>query len=720
MTLFADVVFPLPLTQSFSYIVPPGLEASVRIGARVFAPLAKKILVGFIVGIREGEPESAVAYKEILNAIEAEPVVSLHMLSFTGRLSRHYCSSWGEFLQAAVPPFLALRSSARMRLTEKGKEAFLRKALSPEEMKVARVLGERVFSSFHVRRKSGVKTIGPLAARMAKKGLLETWEEPRLRPKRKKADVEDNKTRGPSQLELDFAGSALPDPLSVLAQPFREGSFAPLYLFGSAAERQSSYIQVVRRALDRSGQVLFMVPEVASSSLLKEVLEKRLGERIALLHGQMSERAQEIEWKKIRDGRAKVAVGPRSVLFSPLDTLSLVIADEEHDESYFNAENPVYDARRGAWMRALEHECPVVYGSDVPSVEMFYRARAGGWLVALPGAVDGPPADVVDDRLERGLITKRFLEGLRKSLAAGGSSLVFLNRRGYASYLVCPSCGHIPKCQRCNISLIYSKKRGRLFCRYCSGEQPAAASCAKCGGRVLEPRGAGVEAVEEEFRRLLPNAAVAGFDSDRVRTKAARESVLRRFGQGKIDILVGTQLLARQRSLPGARFVGILFPEATLGLSDFRASERTFQSIRRMMRLAATPGRGTEIVIQTSCPDHYSIREAARRDYVAFFEEETRFRGLMNYPPYSAMAEIVLYGRDLRSLGRKARDLAAQVKASSSDVEVLGPALAPLSAGRGRRGIQMVLKSRKADTFEACLCESLKSVRTPKSVWRYD
>jgi len=237
----------------------------------------------------------------------------------------------------------------------------------------------------------------------------------------------------------------------------------------------------------------------------------------------------------------------------------------------------------------------------------------------------------------------------------------------------------------------------------------------------MEPRGAGVEAVLEELERLFPRARIAGFDSDRVKTKSAREKVLENFREGKIDVLVGTQLLAyRSAELPRVPWIGILNPEALLAFADFRASQKTFQSVRRMMRFAAPAAAGSEIVIQTAFPDHYSIREAARGDYSAFYEEEIRFRRLMNYPPFSAMAEIVLWGKDPRPLAEKARELAGRARAQAPGIEILGPALAPPSLLKGERGVQMILKSREKETLEACLAECLKGIRGKRTVVRYD
>ena len=717
MTLYAEVVFPLPLSQSFFYIIPPKDLDGAKPGVRVIAPLGHKMQAGFIVQVHEHRPLGDIPLKEIREVIDEEAVISPVALSFTRRLSAHYCSSWGEFLQAMLPPSLEIKTSAKVRLTEKGIEALQNKTLSREEKKVAEILGTNAYSAFYLRRRSGVKSLRSLILRMNKKGLVQVLEGKKRPKKREPAPLRAR----PTQLELDFlADPAARSALDAMAGPLEKKIFAPFYLFGDRDARRAAYVHLIRSVLARSKQVLYLLPELAPSGPLRDMLEMRLGEAVGSFHGQMSENAREREWQKIKAGTTRIAVGPRSVLFAPAENVGLIIVDEEHDDAYVQSESPAYDARRGAWLIAAERGSLLVSGSDAPTVEAFHKARTGGYLITLAGSGEKKNVLVADDRSERGLLTQALREGLQKNLSAGRPSLVFLNRRGYASLLFCPRCGLIPKCERCDISLAYYKKEERLVCRYCNSSRPKTSSCPACGSRVMEPRGVGVEAVEEELRRLFSRARISSFDSDRVRTKAAGEKVLRNFREGKIDILVGTQMLAHQTELPPVAMVGIINPEALLAFADFRASQKAFQAIHRLMRFAASGDSGAEIVIQTAFPDHYSIREAAGQDYLAYFDQEIRFRRLMNYPPFAAMAEVVLVGRDRRPLARKARDLVGRVKAFSRDIEILGPAVSPPSPGKGERGVQVILKSRESETLEACLAECLKTIGARRSVVRYD
>ena len=715
MTLFADLVFPLPLDRSFRYIVPPNLAARVRPGIRARAPFGRKVLAGFIVAVDDRPPDGGLDLKEILDVLDPEPVVSGWTLEFTRRLSARYGSSWGEFLQAHLPPSRELKTSTKVRLTGEGLAAWREGKLSPEETQAAGVLGPKAFTLLHIRRETGIKNPSSVVSRLRKKGFVEVLEKPVL-PIKAAATV--SAVAGPAQLELDFTiAPLLKSALASAGAALDERRFVPWLFHGDADARWAGYLALIPMVLSRSRQVLVLVPELASGASLRDALERKLGEKAAPFHGGMADGLREAEWGRIRSGEARIVLGPRSALFSPAEDPGLIVVEDEADESYIQSESPAYDARRAAWMSAAERGALIVFGSEDPSVEAYHRAREGGYLVSLPAAVPKKPAELVDDRGERGLVARRVLERIGLHLRSGSPGLVFLNRLGYAGYLQCPRCGNIPRCERCEISLSYSKKEEKLACRYCGISRPGLRACPECGGRVMEPRGAGVEAVEEALQKAFPGARIASFDSARVRrSRSAREKAARGWATGKIDILLGTEMLAHQ-DLPPAAWAAVLHPEARLAHPDFRSAQRTFQSLGRMMRSAGQDG---EILIQTAAPDHYAVREAARRDYGAFFDAEIGFRKLMNYPPFSAMAEIVLIGRDPRPLAQRARDLVRVFQGFGPGLEVTGPGMAAPSARRGEKGLQIVLKADDPAVLDAGLELGLRSMSGRRSVVRFD
>jgi len=719
MTLYAEVVFPLPLSQSFFYIIPQTLEERAIIGTRVLAPLGPKILMGFIVRIQKKVIEKGIKLKEIKEVVDRIPLFSPGYLSFTHQLSEYYGSSWGEFLEASLPPTLVLKTRIRISLTEKGKKALGEGNLSKEEMKLAEILSAKSYSLFFLKKRFGLKNLSSLLSRVEKKGLVELAKETKsVKPKR---DIQASKQA--VQLEFEFAledGSR--QAVEIIQDKIKENSFSPFYLYGSQNQRETVYFSLISRVLAQSKKVLYLTPEISFTEPLKEKFERKLGEKAAFIHSELREGQREVEWQKIRNELCEVVVGTRSALFTPLENLGLIIVDGEGDVSYYQPESPSYDARQGAWLRASEEKAVLVCGSQTPTVEAFYRARKAGYLLNLVSkdfSKGKYKVSVADEKMEKGWIGRLLKEEIKKKLSEKKRIILFLNRRGYASFLFCPKCHSIPKCARCDISLAYHKKEEKLICHYCRYSFPRPAVCPECGSKFVEPRGIGVEAVEEELKKAFPQARILSFSSDLVRSRKLRERILHSFARGRVDILVGTELLAHQINLPPVSLVGIMNPEAMLAFSDFRASQRTFQAINRMKCFIEDHPQAS-VIIQTAFPEHYSIRAAASHDYLAFFEQEIKFRQFMNYPPFSHMVEILFQGKSLRTLAQRARDFLAQVKSRISEIVIFGPALAPVAKLRGEYRVQVILKSQKRKLLDDILRELLKAVKAKRSIFRYD
>jgi len=714
MTLYAEVILSLPLDQSFSYIVPESYQRKAKVGSRVLVPLGQRILTGFIVNLRKRRVTQDFKLKEIVEILDEEPVFSSSFLSFTRKLCDYYYSSWGELLQASLPPSFILKSKTRVALSEKGKAAFQNEGFSKEERELLGFLRKKTYSALFLKRKFRVKNISLLLSRLEKKGLIHIQKDIKKKRQKKAPPV----SMGQTQLEIDFSLDAQSrDVGDQITRKLEKQVFLPFFLYGPPEKRESVYFYLIKRILARGRRVLFLVPEIALTQTQREKFERRLGEKVALLHSRLSERRRELEWRKIKEREAHVVVGPRSALFSPLDHLGLIIVDEEQDDSYYQQESPSYDARNGAWLRAKQEGAALVYGSTLPSVEAFYRAKKGGYLLCLESGAREKKVEIVDDRRERGMISLKLEERIAERLKKGEPILVFFNRRGYASYLFCSRCNYIPRCSHCDIALTYHKREERLICHYCNYSLPKMNRCPDCGSRMIRERGIGIEAVEEELKKIFPQSRVACFATDL--SKREQERILRSFWRGKIDILVGTQLLAHQEDLPPASLVAILFPETILTLSDYRASQKTFQTLSQMMKFLSSDNRA-EVIIQTALPHHFSIRQAAFEDYFSFFRQELKFRRLMNYPPFSHMVEVLFQGENLRNVARKSREFSAEVKSCAEDIEILGPALASVSKVRGMHRVQVILKAGRKKKLDDVLRRSLKTVRLRKSILVYD
>lgn len=713
MSLYADIVFSLPVDQSFSYLVPEAFREKAKVGSRVIAPFGQKRLTGFIIGLKESGPPPEFVLKEITDVLDEEPVFSPPLLSLTRKLSDYYYSSWGELLQAALPPSFILKSQTKVFLTEEGKIAFEKESLAKEEREILVFLVKQARSLSFLKKKLGAQALSRLLSRLENNKLI-GFESVVRRP-RKKRVPEDSVTE--TQLEMDFsldsesrqmADKIVPDP--------RPKVFRPFFLFGSPEKRESVYFYLIKKFLAERKKVLVLVPEISLTHPLTEKFQKRLGEKAAVLHSRLSKSQREFEWRKIKEAEAEVVVGPRSALFSPLSGLGLIIVDEEHDESFSQHENPCYDARRGAWLRAEEEGAVLVYGSDCPSVSSLYRAEKGGYLLRLENGAVKKNVEIIDDRCEKSLISRSLKEKIGRRIKKKERVILFFNRRGYASFLFCSRCHYIPRCVRCDISLAYHKRDGKLICHYCNYSRPKMETCPECGSRMMSERGIGIEAVEEELRRIFPQNKISSFDTSL--SKRDQDKVLLRCRRGEIDILIGTQLLAHQLELPRASLVSILFPEMILALSDYRAGQKTYQALTRMMRFVKDDN--SEVLIQTALPDHFTIVRAAGGDYNSFYEQELEFRRLMSYPPFSIVVEVLFQGKNLRNVARKSREFSALLKSLTTEVEILGPALAAVARVRGLYRVQLILKVQRKGLIDEALRKSLRTTKLRKSVFVYD
>jgi primosomal protein N' (replication factor Y) len=713
MSLYAEIVFPLPVNQSFSYLVPEAFREKAKIGSRVIAPLGHRRLTGFIIDLKESGPPPEFELKEIVDVLDGEPAFSPALLSLTRKLSDYYYSSWGELLQAALPPSFILKSQTKVFLTEEGKVAAEKESLTREEREILDFLDKQARSLSFLKKKLGAQALSRILPRLEKNKLI-GFKSVVRRP-RKKRVPEDSATQ--TQLEMDFSLDSESRQLADrIARSSREKIFRPFFLFGSFERREAAYFYLIKKFLAVRKRVLILVPEIPLTRSLTEKFQKRLGEKVAVLHSRLPKSRREGEWRKIKGGEAEVVVGPRSALFSPLTGLGLIIVDEEHDESFAQHENPCYDARRGAWLRAEEEGAVLIYGSACPSVSGFYRAEKGRYLLRLENRARRKNVEIVDDRREKRLISQRLKEKIGRRIKNKEQVLVFFNRRGYASFLFCSRCNYIPRCVRCDIALSYHKRDDELICHYCNYSRPKMETCPVCASRMMSERGVGIEAVEEELRRIFPQNKIASFDTSL--TEKDQAKVLKRYRRGEIDVLIGTQLLAHQLELPPASLVSILFPEMILALSDYRAGQRTYQTLSQMMSFAKDDD--SEVLIQTALPDHFAIVRAAGGDYDSFYEQELEFRRLMNYPPFSIVVEIMFQGKNLRNVARRSREFSDLLKSLAKEVEILGPALASVPKVRGLYRVQLVLKAQRKDFLDEVLRKSLRTTKLRKSVFVYD
>jgi primosomal protein N' (replication factor Y) len=501
----------------------------------------------------------------------------------------------------------------------------------------------------------------------------------------------------------------------VVDELIEAGGSGAFYLYGSKEAREAAYTRLARSSFGARGRVLYLAPEIGLGEAALVRMKAVLGAPAAVLHSRLSKARREDAWRKIAEGRADVVVGPRSALLAPLPGLRLIIVDEESDESYIQREGQLFNVVKGARLRAEEEKAVVVFGSSWPSVEAYHEARTTGTLITLERTHRKFKCSIEDDRGGRAALSGVLKQKIGERIVRGEPVVLFVNRRGYAPLVLCARCGQSPRCRRCDVALSYHKKDNTWACHYCGSALPASRKCPECGGTLVERKAKGIEAVEEELKKAFPGVGTARFDSDTAGREADRKRIIQDFRKGKIPVLLGTRLLACRTDVPRVRLAGVVSPEALLGLADYRASQIVSGSITQMISFVEDR-EGAEAVIQTSCPSDLRIRAAAEGDYPAFYDAEIEARRLMNYPPFTHVAEVMLRGRDLRSLARKSREFAARLKGREGEVEVLGPALASVSKARGLYQVQIILKGRKWEDLDTTLRYGLEKIKTKKAL----
>jgi primosomal protein N' (replication factor Y) len=543
--------------------------------------------------------------------------------------------------------------------------------------------------------------------RMLREGKITSWEEPAV------AD------------EDDFFDSGYTAPANVL-NPDQEravselqawlerGEFTVGLLHGvTGSGKTEVYLRTVAEALRHGKTAIVLVPEIALTLWMGRIFRAWFGDQVAVLHSALPDAERSREWWRVRRGEAKVVVGTRSAVFAPVANLGLIIVDEEHEASYKQEESPRYHGRDTAVMRAKLEGAAVLLGSATPSLESYQHAKERKYtLLRLESRVadrEMARVEVVDMRQEfkkthrASAISSRLREAIAERLASGAQSLILINRRGYSWLAMCRSCGASLQCENCSISLTYHKKRQRMVCHYCGFSTAVPKICPQCSSEYIYFFGEGAERLEESLRESFPHARIGRLDRDTVRTKSEYQKILGAFAAGKLDILVGTQMVAKGHDFHRVTLVGVISADLRLGIPDFRAAERTFQLLTQVAGRAGRGDLAGEVFVESFYPEHYAIQDAARQDFEGFFDREVRFRRAMHYPPFAALANVLVRDRKVENAICWSRQLGGYFAPfEKRGVRVLGPAAAPLSRLKNEHRFQFLLKSpSRASLHEA-------------------
>ncbi|MGH7481479.1 MAG: replication restart helicase PriA, partial [Longimicrobiales bacterium] len=510
----------------------------------------------------------------------------------------------------------------------------------------------------------------------------------------------------------------------------REDAARPFLLRGvTGSGKTLVYIELLRDVvLGRGRGAIVLVPEIALTPQTVARFRAHFGDTIAVLHSGLSDGERYDAWRALRAGERRIAIGARSAVFAPVADLGAIVVDEEHEASYNQSDAPRYHAREVAIMRALHAGAVCVLGSATPSLESWQNARNGKFrLLELPGRVEGrplPPVEIIDLRTRsageddgprataargRGedrsptlpILTARLEAALAERLERGEQAILLLNRRGYATFVHCRECGHVWHCPACNVSLTFHRARRRLVCHYCHRDEPVPVRCSECGAEVVTYRGVGTEQVERAVGEAFPAARIARMDVDTTGGKWSHHEILGRVERGEVDVLLGTQMIAKGLDFPRVTLVGVVNADVGINLPDFRAAERTFQLLTQVAGRAGRGALGGEVIIQTSLPAHYAVRCALTHDFPGFAERELQERARPAYPPHARLVNVIISGVEEQAVARAAEDAAAWIRAGlrrrdRPAVEMLGPAPCPIDRIRSRWRWHFLLRARSA------------------------
>ncbi len=727
MAAIARVVVHLALNREFDYRVPPELADRVRIGTPVIVPFGRGEARGYVVGLPARSPHPKL--KPIRDVIGKKALIDEGMLELARWMAGYYLAPIETAVRAVLPGAVRARPAGHLeRLlvtpTEAGRDPAAAQRLRPRAPKQAALLdrlrtGESLFLA-RLLRETGATASAVRA--LERKELVHV------------AGRTVERSPGGTRTLLPTAPPKL--------MPQQEEAFAAaraaidgrnprvVLLHGvTGSGKTEVYLHAMQYVLDRGGGAIVLVPEIALTPQTVERFRGRFGDVVAVLHSHLSDGERHDEWHRLHEGRARIAIGARSALFAPVRRLGLIVVDEEHEHTYKQEETPRYHARDVAVVRAVREDCAVLLGSATPSLESWHNARRGRYALArMPHRVDHrrmPLIRVIDLRREREregrlyALSRDLFEAIRDRLARAEQTILFLNRRGYASALVCPRCGHVARCADCSVALTFHKQRRRLLCHLCGAAHPLPDRCPapECRDPAFRYAGLGTERIEEVLAKVFPKARVRRMDSDSMRRKESYAEVLGDFRTGRIDILVGTQMIAKGLDFPNVTLVGVVNADVSLHMPDFRAGERTFQLLTQV---AGRAGRGEvagEVIVQTFTPFHPAIQAARRMATEDFCDQEIEFRRELGYPPCGRLACVTVRGPDEAEVTRAAGGFAEALRPMLNPaVRCAEPAPSPIARVRGQYRYQLVLRAPRARDLAEPLRRALDTFRWPRAV----
>jgi len=722
----ARVVFAEAPHGPLDYRIPDELADQVQVGVRLKVPLGRsnREMVGYCISI-ETLKLSPDAFKPVEEVLDAEPLCTPRVLELMQWMSRYYIAPLGQVFEAAIPAGVRASAGSRQRIvlypTDKAGDDEQIARLSPKQQSVLRqlvVVGGGV--TIDQLQKMAECSSAPISA-LREGGFIDGRQErvleelPAMLPP----------PAGPPLALSADQRQALREILDALNSSRQQ----TILLHGiTGSGKTEVYMQAIHEVISFGRQAIVLVPEISLTPQTRQRFVQRFGQ-VAVLHSHMSPIERHHQWRKISTGQIPVVIGPRSAIFAPLPRLGLIVLDEEHENSFKQDNIPRYHARDVALHRSYLEQIPLVLGSATPSLETWHRAQSGLYrLASLPRRIHNrplPPIGLIDLRSQkpepgRGAITRQLHQAITEALADRGQVILLLNRRGFATTIQCPQCGHVVACPDCDLPLTHHRDGGKACCHYCDFQIPTPPACPACKFDGIRFSGLGTQRLEVEVRQRFPQATVARMDSDTMRKPGSHERVLGQFREGKVQILLGTQMIAKGLDFPNVLLVGVINADTSLHFPDFRAAEKTFQLVTQV---AGRTGRGEkpgQVLVQTYSPEHPAIIAASKHDFVGFATAELAQRAQFGYPPHGHLARIIMRGPDVTETEGFAESFVRRLQTTRQlqgiDCRILGPAQPPLAKLRGKHRFHAILQTLEPEPLNRLIVRTIADIKPPKEV----
>ena len=719
----ASVVLNVPVDEAFDYRVPPELLDRLKPGCRVRVPFGRQgVQTGVCVELKD--KSSYPRLRRVDRVLDAEPTYDARMLALGRWMAGYYHCSWGEalaaFLPAGVDPdraastyFVVQPTQPPEALREQAAKIAKRASRQARALRVLADVPEGMPQSSLCRQADADSSV--LAALEGQGFLKRERVRAKVDPFRGEAAERDTPP------DLTEHQQAALDRL----KPFVEdAAFQVALLHGvTGSGKTEVYLRVLREVVERRRQGIVLVPEISLTPQTVRRFRARFA-HVAVLHSNLSDRERLAEWRRIRAGKVDVVVGARSAVFAPVPSLGLLVVDEEHETSFKQDNAPRYHARDVGIVRARAEKALVILGSATPSLESLRNTVTGKSIrLSLPCRVRDLPLPRVEilnlgvamtEARRRVILAPRLERAVRVALKNDEQVILFLNRRGFATFIQCPECGFVLRCDQCDVSLTYHSAVNLARCHYCLHEEPPPETCPACASRKIKQLGLGTQRAEEHLRKRFPDHVIARMDTDSMRGRGRHAEVLGAFRRGEVHILLGTQMIAKGLDFPNVTVVGVINADTALNLPDFRATERTFQLLAQVGGRAGRGDKGGVVYIQTFSPEHPCIRAAAAHDYNRFAEEELKHRREYGYPPFGRIVRIVCDAKKPEAAEQVATEVAEAIRAAADPnaVQILGPAPAPLAMLRGRTRWHLCVKSKTVRALQQALANLKRGPRS--------